>query len=119
MSGEGRGDPGGSPRSHEEGGTRGKHGFPRDREVKPSGAHATASNARVKSIVQFVSQVSPPSSEKACSQRGVEVVMPDQMNRTRIGRPSNVSSPSNTPVSPSNDPTTGGSSSPGRRESAQ
>ena len=29
---------GGSPRFHEEGGTRGKHGVPRDREPKASGA---------------------------------------------------------------------------------
>ena len=49
--------------------------------------------AGVKSITQFVSQVSPPSSEKACSQRGVGVVTRDQMKRTRTGRPANVSSP--------------------------
>ena len=39
------------------------------------------------SITQFVSHVSPPSSENACSQRGVGVVTPDQMKRTRTGRP--------------------------------
>ena len=38
---------------------------------------------------------------------------------SRIGRPSKVSSPSKTPVSPENPPKTGGSSSPGRRVSAQ
>ena len=70
-------------------------------------------------ITQFVSQVSPSSSENACSQRGVEVVRPDQMKRTRIGRPLNVSSPSKTPTSPEKEPITGGSSSPGRRLSAQ
>ena len=70
-------------------------------------------------MIQFVSHVSPSSSEKACSQRGVGVSMPDQMKRTRIGRPSKTSRPSKTPVSPVNVPKTGGSSSPGRRLSAQ
>ena len=73
----------------------------------------------VKSMIQFVSQVSPSSSENACSQRGVGVVTPDQMKRTRIGRPSKTSRPSKTPVSSENVPKTGGSSSPGRRLSAQ
>ena len=59
-------------------------------------AHAASptgvkSRARVKSMIQFVSHVSPPSSENACSQRGVGVVTPDHVKRTRIGRPSNVS----------------------------
>ena len=36
---EGCGEPGGSPRSREEGGARGKHGFPREREPKASVAH--------------------------------------------------------------------------------
>jgi hypothetical protein len=70
-------------------------------------------------MIQFVSQVSPSSAEKACSQRGVGVVTPDQMKRTRIGRPSRTSRPSNTPVSPENSPKRGGSSSPERRLSAQ
>ena len=39
MSGEGRGELGGSPRS-QGGGTRGKHGFPRDCEPQVSGAHS-------------------------------------------------------------------------------
>ena len=78
-----------------------------------------ASSVRVKSMTQFVSHVSPSSSEKACSQRGVGVVTRDHVNRTRIGLPSNVSAPSKTPVSPVNEPITGGSSSPGRRLSAQ
>ena len=47
------------------------------------------------------------------------VVTRDQVKRTRIGLPLKKSSPSKTPVSPANDPTTGGSSSPGRRLSAQ
>ncbi len=42
---------------------------------------------RVKSITQFVSHVLPPSSENACSHRGVGVVTPDHVKRTRIGRP--------------------------------
>ena len=73
------------------------------------------SPAGVKSITQFVSHVSPSSSENACSQRGSDVVTPDQVNRTRMGRPSNVSAPSKIPVSPEKEPITGGSSSPGRR----
>ena len=66
------------------------------------------------SIIQFVSQVWPPSSEKACSQRGLPLVTRDQMKRTRIGRPSKVSAPRKTPVSPENEPTTGGSRAPVR-----
>ena len=73
---------------------------------------------RVNSIVQFVSQVFPPSAENACSHRGVGVVMRDQMKRTRMGRPSKTSEPSNLPTSPAKEPTTGGSSTP-RRLSAQ
>ena len=49
--------------------------------------HAATSSARVKSMIQFVSHVSPPSSENACSHRGVGVVTPDHVKRTRIGRP--------------------------------
>ena len=37
-----------------------------------------SSSARVKSMIQFVSHVRPPSSENACSQRGVVVVTRDQ-----------------------------------------
>src|SRR6185503_218114 len=81
--------------------------------------HSPPPSAGVKSITQFVSHVRPPSSENACSHRGVGVVMPDQMKRTRIGRPLNTSSPWKTPASPSKCPKSGGSSSPGRRESAQ
>ena len=44
-------------------------------------------SARLKSMIQFVSHVSPSSSENACSQRGVGVVTPDHVKRTRIGRP--------------------------------
>src|SRR4029078_7509768 len=49
--------------------------------------HSEPPSAGVKSITQFVSHVLPPSSENACSHRGVEVVTPDQTKRTRIGRP--------------------------------
>ena len=50
--------------------------FGRDAARCLDGAHAAAptgarSRARVKSMIQFVSHVSPPSSENACSQRGV------------------------------------------------
>ena len=41
------------------------------------------SPAGVNSMTQFVSQVSPPSVENACSQRGSAVVTPDQVNRTQ------------------------------------
>ena len=37
-----------------------------------------ASSAGVNSITQFVSQLAPPSAENDCSQRGVDVVTPDQ-----------------------------------------
>jgi len=70
-------------------------------------------------MIQFVSQVVPPSGEKACSQRGESVSVRDHVYRTRIGRPSKVSSPSKTPTPSVNDPTTGGSSSPVCRLSAQ
>jgi len=40
-------------------------------------------------MIQFVSQVAPASAKKACSQRVLSAVMADQMNRTRIGLPSN------------------------------
>lgn len=75
--------------------------------------------AWVNSITQLVSRVLPPSSEKACSRRGAGVVMPDQVNRTRMGRPSKVPLPSKIPVSPENAPNTGGWITPGRRVLAQ
>ena len=52
-------------------------------------------------------------------QRGVGVSTPDHVKRTRIGRPSSVSSPSKIPTPSLNEPITGGSRSPGRRVSAQ
>ena len=53
----------------------------------------TGSYTRVKSMYQLVSQLLPSSSEKACSQRAVLPVMRDHRYLTRMGRPSNVSSP--------------------------
>ena len=70
-------------------------------------------------MIQFSSQVSPPSAEKACSQRGSGVSDARPVKRTRIGRPANVSSPSKMPMPPENEPKTGGSSTPQRRLSAQ
>src|SRR6266851_2856860 len=43
------------------------------------------------SIIQFVSQVLPPSSENACSQWHEVVVMPDQRNRLKMCSPSKIS----------------------------
>src|SRR5439155_17515365 len=80
---------------------------------------AHSSSSRVNTVTQFVSQLSPPSSENACSQRGVGVATSAHVYRTMIGRPSNVSGPLKMPVSPENEPTTGGSSVPERRLSAQ
>jgi hypothetical protein len=56
---------------------------------------------------QFVSQVAPPSFEKACCQRALAAVMFDQKKRTRIASPFNVSSAKKVPVPLSNAPTTG------------
>jgi predicted ATPase len=78
-----------------------------------------SSPAGANSMIQFVSQVWPPSAENACSQRGSGVSICDQTKRTRIGLPSNVSVPSNIPMPSANEPTTGGSSRPQRRLSAQ
>jgi hypothetical protein len=44
-------------------------------------------------MIQLVSQVLPSSTEKACSQRADVSVTSDQMERTRTGVPSWVSSP--------------------------
>ena len=73
---------------------------------------------RVDSITQLTSQVSPPSVEKACSQRHVVVVMSDQRKRTWIGRPLRVSSAMNVPTPSSKPPTTGGSRRLGVRPSS-
>ena len=51
-------------------------------------AHFTFSNR----WVQFVSHVLPPSGENACSHRALVAVMCDDVNRTLIGLPRNVSS---------------------------
>ncbi len=47
---------------------------------------------RVKSMIQLVSQVLPPSAQNACCQRQVLAVISDQRNRVRIGLPSKISS---------------------------
>jgi hypothetical protein len=60
-------------------------------------------------MIQFVSQVAPPSAENACSQRADRGVISDQMKWTRIGRPSNTSSPRKVPTPFSKRPWTGGS----------
>ena len=57
-----------------------------------------AHTGRANSITQFTSQVAPPSSENACCQRGAPVCICDHSKRTRTGRPSNSSSPSNRPT---------------------
>src|SRR5688572_12193775 len=62
---------------------------------------------RSKSIDQLTSHVTPPSVENACCHLAEIGVMSDQMKRTRIGRPSNVSSHSNVPTPFEKPPTTG------------
>jgi hypothetical protein len=69
-------------------------------------------------MIQFTSQLAPPSGENACSQRHVFSVMSDQMKRTRIGLSLNVSSAMNVPTPFSNPPTTGGSRRVGVRPSS-
>jgi hypothetical protein len=51
----------------------------------------------VKSEIQLVSQLEPPSVENACSQRAESAVMPLQRNRQRIGVPSHSSSENSSP----------------------
>src|SRR6185436_94378 len=68
--------------------------------------------ARVMSMIQFVSHVAPPSPENDCSHRAVPGVSCVQTKRTRTGRPSCSSSPSNVPTPPVKRPTTGGSKMP-------
>src|SRR5471030_2926311 len=74
---------------------------------------------RVKSMIQFVSQLAPLSSEKACSQRAASREMRDHTKRTRIARRSCSSSPKNVPMPLTKPPFTGGVIRPGRRESSQ
>ena len=62
----------------------------------------------VRSITQFVSQLFPPSGEKACSQCAELAVMCDQVKRTLMGFPRKVSSPSKMPTPFSKLPITGG-----------
>jgi len=56
------------------------------RQVQPFAARQRANVA-----IQFDSQDSPPSAEKACSRRKDVGVMSEKMNRTRMARPLNVS----------------------------
>ena len=49
----------------------------------------------MKAISQLVSQVAPPSAEKAWRHSQLTGVMADQRKRTLIGRPSKTSSPRN------------------------
>lgn len=56
-----------------------------------SGVGALTSLMRVNSMIQLVSQVLPPSGENACSQRAESAVMLDQINRTYMLLPSNIS----------------------------
>jgi hypothetical protein len=49
-------------------------------------------DTRLNSIVQFTSQVWPPSGENACSQCALVAVIFDHVKRTRIGLPRSVSS---------------------------
>jgi PAS domain S-box-containing protein len=65
----------------------------------------TRSNA----IVQLVSQLASPSSEKACSQRQWSASSTNQRKRTRMARPSRTSSPKNSPTPSTKRPIIGGS----------
>jgi hypothetical protein len=73
---------------------------------------------RTKSLVQFVSQVAPPSAELACSQRADRGVIRDHCTRVLIGRPLNVSSPTKTPTPFANPPRRGGAITDGSRPSS-
>ena len=65
--------------------------------------------ARVKCMIQLVSQVAPPSGEKACSQRAEVWVISDQRKRTLMGRPLKVSSARKVPTPSLNPPRIGAS----------
>lgn len=69
-------------------------------------------------MVQFVSHVLPPSSEKVCSHVALDAVIRDQMKRTRMGMPSKVSSARKTPTPSAKPPRTGTSIRPGVRPSS-
>src|SRR6185369_2814755 len=67
---------------------RGRRREERDGEGDESQAHGDfPQRTRVPSVTQFVSQVLPPSSEKACSQRYESALMSLQRYRTRTQRP--------------------------------
>lgn len=69
-------------------------------------------------MTQLVSQVLPPSGEKACSHLGESGAGTDHWKRTTTGLPLKVSLAMNVPMPPSNRPTTGTSREPGLRESS-
>src|SRR5262249_51940906 len=72
-----------------------------------------------KVMIQFVSHVAPPSSEKACSHRGDPAPLRVQRNRHSTFLPSAISSPKNSPTSPKKRPVIGGRNEWARTESAQ
>src|SRR6186997_274698 len=85
-----------------------------NRPPRPGATHSIL----VDSMIQLTSHVAPSSTEKACSQRHVVLVMSDHRKRTRIGRPSKVSGPMKVPTPSLKPPTTGGSRRPGLRPSS-
>ena len=66
-----------------------------------------SSFTRVSVAIQFTSQVLPPSSENACSNRQEFGEMFDMTNRTKMARPLNVSWSKNSPRPPLNSPIVG------------
>src|SRR5580700_3975478 len=75
-------------------------------------ALSDSSLTRVWSVIQFTSQVLPPSFENDCSKWGESVAVPDQTNRTKITLPFNVSWPKNSPRPFLNSPICGGKMGP-------
>src|SRR5690606_31209110 len=72
------------------------------------GVSLVASRIRVSTAIQLVSQVFPPSSENACSNRSVSGETCVMTKRARIVRPSTVSTPKNSPIPSVSCPTSGG-----------
>src|SRR6266568_1035034 len=71
--------------------------------------HLASPTTRVWSVIQFTSQVLPPSSENDCSKCGEFEVISDQINRTRIALPfgPDVSVSKNSPLPFLNSPIVG------------
>src|SRR5579859_5489243 len=91
------------------------HGLPPFQILGPNFCAASASSMGMISFFQLVSQVLPPSAEKACSQLATAfepLGCTVQVKRTMMGLPSKVSGASNTPTFPTNLPTTGASITP-------